>query len=61
MIDFAGANGVALAFLRDERKRRRGVEVDAIWRENGLIRARVKLREAMMKVTNLQSTSILFN
>lgn len=58
MIDFAGTNGVALTFLRDERKRRRGVEVNAIWRETGLFRARVKLREAMMKVTNL---SILFN
>lgn len=48
MIDFVGANGVVLTFLRDERKVRRGAEVKAIWRQNGLFRARLKLHEAMM-------------
>lgn len=58
MIDFVGANGVALAFLRDERKALRGPEVKVIWREIGLFRARLKLREAMMKVQSLQSVLI---
>lgn len=58
MIDFVGANGVALAFLRDERKVLRGPEVKVTWREIGLFRARLKLREAMMKVQSLQSELI---
>lgn len=54
MIDFSGATGIGLTFLRDERKVRRGAEVKAIWRESGLFRARLKLRMAMMKVRSLQ-------
>lgn len=55
MIDLVGANGVALTFLRDERKVRRGIEVKANWRENGVFRARLKLREAILKTKSLQS------
>lgn len=61
MIDFVGANGAALTFLRDERKVRRGAEFKANWRENGVFRARLKLREAMLKIRSLQSSSIYFN
>lgn len=54
MIDFFGAKGIGLTFLKDERKVRRGAELKAIWRENGIFRARLKLRKAMMKVQSLQ-------
>lgn len=54
MIDFFGATGVGLTFLRDERKARRGAEVKAVWWESGLFRARLMLRKAMMKVPSVQ-------
>ena len=54
MIDFVCAHGVALTFLRDETKVRSGPEAKALWRDNGLFRARLKLRDAMMNIQGLQ-------
>lgn len=53
MIDFVCAHGIALTFLRDETKVRRGPAAKATWRDNGLFRARLKLRDAMMKIQSL--------